>query len=120
MSARRHIGGSILASSSPRILKPFHGAHGLLTVIPLVEQDTHALVLTCDGAEVELARHPNGFSCYGLLELIELAWARLRKPEEALRQLDYILRCGGSGNRDALLAALAKGEPAAKAEKGAL
>ncbi len=106
---RRNIGGSLLASSSPQILTPLEHALGALIVVEVPEDDTHALVLRQGGQERELARHPNGFSCRNLAErIVTVCVAKERNASWAMDQLDYILRCGGSGDRE-LTASLMQG-----------
>lgn len=76
----RHIGGSLF-SSTPQDLKAGH-----YVVKPLPAEDTHALL---DAAGQEMAKHPNGFSCQILGEC-------LTKREEARKQADFIISCGGA------------------------
>lgn len=79
---RRHVGGSLLPSSSPRILQPFAG----LQVRVIEAEDTHGL-FDIESGEL-LAKHPNGFSCYSLAE-------RIRDGRRAIEQADYIVACAG-------------------------
>jgi hypothetical protein len=93
-----HIGGSLLPSSDPRILTPVVFGLGTLKVVPFHLQDTHALVLvTEDRREQVLARHPNGYSCYGLLESLVSGDA-----EKVRKRADGLEACGGEVNRGAL------------------
>jgi hypothetical protein len=78
----RNIGGSLFGSTPPDL------SAGACTVRPLPEEDTHALV---NAAGVELARHPNGWSCQVLGE--RLAGEGHGSARE---QAIYILDCGGS------------------------
>ncbi len=83
----RNIGGSLLPSSDPQILKPIQASFGTLQVVPLPDEDTHALVLN---GETTLAKHPNGYSCHALAERMQSGNVPL-----ALDQADFIVRCGG-------------------------
>lgn len=80
----RHVGGSILPSSDPGILRPLASKFGVLQVQVMAEEDTHGLFL--DG--VLLAEHPNGYSCRELAR-------RFAGAGDAQDQADYIVRCGG-------------------------
>ena len=99
----RNIGGSILASSDPIILKPKQISTGVLQVIPHEEFDTHILVFTRNGTDYKnkLVMHPNGYSCENLAKrLIALLDNTDPKKDEGLRknvaeQREYILDCGG-------------------------
>lgn len=86
MNTSRNIGGSILPSSAPHILTPLKTKWGVLTVVPMPDRDTHALTL--DG--LEIANHPNGFSCRALAERMESG-----NIERVIEQSDFIVRCGG-------------------------
>jgi len=111
MGQQRNIGGSLFASSNRQILMPIEHPRGTLIVVPMPDADTHALVLRRFGQEQELVRHPNGFSCRHLAERIEAAW--LNKGRHAgypMEQFDYILRCGGAGDRVALILVLEAGK----------
>ncbi len=77
---RRNIGGSLLGSTPPDLTA------GECTVLPLPEDDTHALI---NPHGVELARHPNGWSC-------QVLGKRLASRQKAREQAEYILACGGS------------------------
>lgn len=92
----RNIGGSLLPSNEPRILRAVEAPFGILQVRPLPEMDTHGLFLrhqetkSHPGGETILAMHPNGYSCYALLErMVQRDVARVTK------QAEYILACGG-------------------------
>lgn len=93
----RHIGGSLLPSSEPRILEPIDaGRHGTLQVRALKRKDTHGLFrtggegpLAPEGSEL-LAEHPNGYSCHELATRIA-SGDKVRAMEQAL----YIIACGG-------------------------
>lgn len=96
MTTSRHIGGSVLLSSEPRILQPIETPFGILQVLALPELDTYALFLRKMGdSGVEmvslLATHSNGYSCH------ELATRMVRGAEAKVRaQVAYILDCGGT------------------------
>ncbi|WP_316196631.1 hypothetical protein [Bradyrhizobium sp. SZCCHNS3053] len=95
----RHVGGSILPSSSSRILQPVDTPKGTLQVRVIPELDTHALVARHGNGESLLATHPNGFSCHVLLT--ELQRGNRAKAE---KQIAYILDCGGTArNVDSIL-----------------
>jgi hypothetical protein len=104
----RNIGGSILPSSEPRILRPQVGAHGTLQVRPLPELDTHGLFL---GESLLLAQHSNGYSCNVLAERILSAWRGERDVASAMEQFDFILACGGKGLPRAAIENIARGLP---------
>jgi len=91
----KNIGGSILPSSSPEILKPlkFKSAvwAGNLQVTPNEKKDTHELFLINGDERQLLASHPNGFSCFELAKRMA-ARERMRSCEQAT----YIIACGGS------------------------
>lgn len=86
----RHIGGSLLPSNEPRILKPVETPFGILQVRPIPDLDTHALFHKHERGESLLACHPNGYSCHVLLE-------RMARGDAAAvrQQAQYILDCGG-------------------------
>ena len=87
----RNIGGSLLPSSDPRILTPIKYADGVLVVIPLPTEDTHALVFRRGDAETTLASHPNGYSCHSLAERIISG-----NHQSVSEQAAYIVACGGT------------------------
>lgn len=87
----RHVSGSILPSSEPRILRPVDTPFGALQVCVIAELDTHGLFLKHDHGETLLATHGNGYSCWELL--VCMAAGRV---DDALRQAQYILDCGGT------------------------
>lgn len=92
----KNIGGSILPSSSPEILRPLKFTSmlwaGDLQVIANEEKDTHELWLVISDSERHvLASHPNGFSCFELAKRISNR-ERVRASEQAV----YIVACGGS------------------------
>jgi hypothetical protein len=95
----RHIGGSILPPSEPRILQPIETPFGTLQVRALPDLDTHALFHKHDRGESLLAMHANGYSCHVLLERM------VKGNVEAVRQqAQYILDCGGlARNIDAIV-----------------
>lgn len=102
-AATHRIGGSILPSNEPRILKPWETLHGTFHVRPLPELDTHGLYLD----KRLLVTHPNGFSCHGLAERLMQVWGGQRPVEYALEQFDYILTCGGLGIQRAAIESIA-------------
>lgn len=104
---KRHIGGSILPSSEPRILQPLQGLHGTFQVRALPELDEHGVFL----GEQLLAMHPNGYSCHGLAERIVAVWNGTRDISYAMEQFDYILACGGLGRSRGTIEYIAKGMP---------
>lgn len=87
----RNIGGSILASSEPRILLPMVTSFGMLQVVEHFDEDTHVLQLDPGSGTTErLASHPNGFCCH------ELAVRMLAgDPERVRKQVEWITDCGG-------------------------
>lgn len=103
----RHIGGSLLSSSEPRILQPQTGAHGTLQVKALPELDTHGLFFN----DSLLAMHPNGYSCHVLAQRILGAWSDQLSVARAMEQFDYILACGGLGRQRASIEYIASGMP---------
>lgn len=100
---RQRIGGSVLPSSEPRILKPWEGLHGTFQVRPLPELDTHGLYLD----NRLLVTHPNGYSCYALAERLMLVWGSARDVGYAMEQFDYIMTCGGMGIQRAAIESIA-------------
>jgi len=89
----KNIGNSILPSSDARILQPIKFKAGSLVVVPDEAADTHHLVF--DG--VTLASHPNGYSCYALAKrMIEGG------STNVMAQADYIIRCGGKADLEAI------------------
>lgn len=87
----RNTGGSILPSNEARILQPVKTFFGTLQVRVIAELDTHGLFHTHERGESLLATHPNGYSCFALLERMESG------DESRLRgQVQYILNCGGT------------------------
>lgn len=89
--APRHIGGSLLPSNEPRILRPVETPFGILQVRVIVELDAHGLFHKHTAGESLLATHPNGYSCCALLE--HMAGGNV---EGARQQVQYILDCGGT------------------------
>lgn len=88
--APRHVGGSLLPSNEPRILRPVETPFGTLQVRVIAELDAHGLFHKHAAGESLLAMHPNGYSCHVLLE-------RMAKGDvDGVRgQVQYILDCGG-------------------------
>lgn len=89
----RNIGGSLLPSSSPQILKPMPFSGGVLQVFPDVEGDTHHLKFNGQ----TIASHPNGYSCHCLAERMIAGDARRIQD-----QAGYIVDCGGSCDFEAI------------------
>ena len=87
----RHVGGSILPSNEARILQPVKTDFGTLQVRVIAELDTHGLFHRHDRGESLLATHPNGYSCFALLERMAA-----RETDRAVEQAKYILDCGGT------------------------
>jgi hypothetical protein len=93
---KRNIGGSLLPSNEPRILRAVETPFGVLQVRALPELDTHALfhryqeTTAYPGGETMLAMHPNGYSCYALLERMVA-----KDVTGVVEQAKYILACGG-------------------------
>lgn len=87
----RHVSGSLLPSSEPRILQPVATPFGVLQVRAIPELDTHGLFHKHDRGESLLVTHGNGYSCHCLLERMVLGDAK-RVREQA----HYILDCGGT------------------------
>lgn len=85
----RHIGGSVLPSSSPLILQPVETPFGTLQVRVIEDEDTHGL-FEVESGEL-LAKHPNGFSCHVLATRMAKE-ARWRVEAQA----SYIVSCAGS------------------------
>lgn len=89
----KNIGGSILPSSNPQILRPMPFRGGVFQVVPDYEKDTHRL--TFNG--VTIASHPNGYSCHCLAERIIAGL-----PYKVQAQANYIVDCGGSSDFSAI------------------
>lgn len=96
----KNIGGSILPSSSPEILRPIQFKTSVakistLQVVPDEQRDTYDLVfrgtLFDDERRFVVASHPNGYSCHELAKRM-VAGERSR----ACEQFVYIVACGGS------------------------
>ena len=86
----RHIGGSLLPSNEARILQPVKTDFGTLQVRVIAELDTHGLFHKHSKGGSLLATHPNGYSCFALLERMQSGdVGRVRG------QVQYILDCGG-------------------------
>lgn len=92
---------SILANSSPKILKPIGTTFGVLQVRWMDKLDTHQLVLIVNGKETVIASHHNGFSCHSLAERMEAGNQAAIKD-----QADYIVCCGGEAKPVAEILAL--------------
>jgi hypothetical protein len=110
---KQHIGGSILPSSDAQVLKIKSGEHGVFQVRELPEQDTHALyfaktVEDLGTNEIQIASHPNGYSCDTLAKRTISAWTD-GTTDRVLDQFDYILICGGDGVERDIAEALANG-----------
>lgn len=86
-----HVGGSLLPSSEPRILRAVETVGGAFQVRVISELDTHGLFHRHAQGETLLATHPNGYSCYALL-----AFLIAGNVDAAKRQIQYILDCGGT------------------------
>jgi hypothetical protein len=90
----RHIGGSLLPSNEPRILKPIETPFGTLQVRVIAELDTHGLFHKHEHGESLLAQHANGYSCFELLERMQ------KQDHDAVRkQVEHILACGGTARK---------------------
>jgi hypothetical protein len=87
----RNIGGSLLPSNEARILQPVETPFGTLQVRVIAELDTHGLFHKHARGESLLATHPNGYSCYALLERMAA-----HETDRAVEQTKYILNCGGT------------------------
>jgi len=68
---------------------------GQLVVVPDDAADTHHLEFRKGETTKRLASHPNGFSCHVLAE-------RIVNSGKVKEQADYILRCGGTADFDAI------------------
>lgn len=90
MTAKRNIGGSLLPSSCPHILKPIVCGAGTLQVRAVPDLDTHMLFLRHDRGETQLAEHPNGYSCHVLAEAVASG-----DVARSIAQAEYIQACGG-------------------------
>jgi hypothetical protein len=90
---KHNIGGSVLPSCGYGVLDIVDlGEHYAGQVVPCPEQDTYrAMVVRDGGPPIEIASHPNGYSCKNLLD-------RMVKGDDArsMEQFDYILACGGT------------------------
>lgn len=86
----KNIGGSLLASSEPRILVPIKTPFGTLQVVPDEQRDTHDLILETQYGRTVIASHPNGYSCHILAERMVSG-----VEERIANQAAYIARCGG-------------------------
>lgn len=91
----RHIGGSILPSSDPHILRPIDCSAGILQVYAFAELDAHILTIDQPSGRSIVATHGNGYSCHKLAQHIAAG-----SVERAQAQAAYIQRCGGT-TRDA-------------------
>lgn len=87
----RHVGGSLLPSNEARILQPVVTSFGTLQVRVIAELDTHGLFHKHAAGESLLATHPNGYSCYELLDRMAK-----REIDRAVEQVKHILDCGGT------------------------
>lgn len=96
MKQRKNIGGAILPSSSPEILRPIPFKSGHLQVVPDREADTHRLYYTTKDSKVALASHPNGFSCHCLAERIKAGHYDKEARLKFLEQAEHIILCGGA------------------------
>lgn len=107
------IGGSILPSSDPQILKPMVGKHGTFLVRPVPDLDTYVLEFeSTDGKyKPTLVMHPNGYTCHGVAERILKAWAGEREIDYVMRQFDHVLACGGLGIARGSIEHIVKGLP---------
>jgi hypothetical protein len=95
----RNIGGSLLPSSSPEVLRPILYLDGVLQVIPDEAADTHRLFYIKGEKRTELASHPNGHSCHELAKRIIAYSAHAPDKENRLRyleQAEYIILCCGT------------------------
>lgn len=90
----RNIGGSLLPSNEARILQPVETSFGTLQVRVIAELDTHGLFHKHDKGESLLATHPNGYSCFALLERMAID-----NVEGVIDQVKYILACGGTARQ---------------------
>jgi len=86
--SNRNIGGSILPSSDPSILKPINTPVGTMQVRAIPEEDTHGL-FDVESGEL-IAEHANGYSCHNLADLI----CQGNGPR-ARQQALHIIACGG-------------------------
>lgn len=105
-ASKRHVGGSLLPSSEPRILQPIACSWGTLQVRPLPDLDTHALFLTVGEGATLLATHSNGYSCHKLAEHIAAG-----DEQRARKQALYITECGGTARHLDHIANLTNGYP---------
>lgn len=110
----RHIGGSLLPSGGPDVYRSKRGAHGDFETRPLPDLDTHGLFYARNSGDyagqfILVAMHPNGYSCDELAKRILAAWES-GKPERALQQADYILKCGGLSKDTETMRRLAQGD----------
>lgn len=87
----RHVSGSFLPSSEPRILQPVETPFGTLQVRVIAELDTHGLFHKHAAGESLLATHGNGYSCHVLLQHMAAG-----SIEGVRRQVQHILDCGGT------------------------
>jgi hypothetical protein len=91
----RNIGSSVFASSSPQILRPVSFRDGELVVVPDDAADTHHLDFRKGATTKRLASHPNGWSCHNLGQ-------RIISGGKVTEQAEYIVRCGGTADFDAI------------------
>jgi hypothetical protein len=89
---------SILPNSSPDVLRAITGKHGTLCVKWVGELDSHVLYFNAS----PIASHHNGYSCRALADRIHAAWEGRASTDRAIEQAEYIQRCGGMGNTDAV------------------
>jgi hypothetical protein len=86
--SNRNIGGSLLPSSDPSILKPINTPVGALQVRAIPEEDTHGLFDVASGELI--AEHANGYSCHALADYISKG-----NGPRAREQAIFIIACGG-------------------------
>lgn len=87
---RRHIGGSLFASSDERILRRIDTPTADLQVRAVPNLDTHILFISYEHGVSMLAEHPNGYSCHALALRIVAG-----DVANAKEQAKFIQDCGG-------------------------
>jgi hypothetical protein len=94
---------SVLSNSSPEILKPMPCKAGTLQVRWIDDDAGHGLFITFAQGTSLLATHDNGYSCHELAKRIAAG-----NYDRAVQQANYIMDCGGTGRRMAVIEYWAK------------
>lgn len=91
---------SLLANSSPEILKSLECEDGTLQVVWIPQIDSHGLFFTHhrDMGTHLLGTHHNGYSCRALAERIAAG-----DHQRAVAQLEFLKQCGGTATDERFL-----------------